>query len=247
VETGRELARLGDAWSRLAEADPLWAIYVDRSARHGGWDVEAFYETGVAEIESTLARAEHLGLRTSGQSALDFGCAAGRLTRPLAAHFEQVTGVDIAPRMLELARDGNPVADRCRFVLNTRPDLSLFGGAEFDLVYSSLVLQHMPPVLARAYLAEFARVLRPGGSLIVQLPTRPRATGRGLLYRCLRTRPLGIVQRRILGYPAPMQMHGIPERDVRALLTRLGLDVRAAEATAYAPDWHERRYFCHRQ
>jgi len=241
---GRELAALGDAWSKLAEDDPLWAICVSPAARHGGWDVEAFYATGVDEIEATLARAKRLGLRTSGQSALDFGCAAGRLTRPLATHFKHVTGVDIAPRMLDLARQDNPVADRCRFVLNNRPDLTLFGDAEFDLVYSSIVLQHLPPVLARAYLAEFARVLRPGGSLIVQLPTRPRGTPRGLVYRCLRTRLLGVVQQRVLGYPAPMQMHGIPERDMRSLLAGLGLEVRAADATAYSPDWHERRYFC---
>jgi len=241
---GRELADLGDAWSRLAAEDPLWAVCVSRAARHGGWDVEAFYATGVAEVEAALARATGLGLVAGGQSALDFGCAVGRLTRPLTAHFKHVTGVDIAPGMLDLARQDNPAGDRCRFVLNDRADLALFGDAQFDLVYSSIVLQHVPPPLARVYLAEFARVLRPGGSLIVQLPTRPRGTPRGLVYRCLRTRLLGVIQQRMLGYPAPMQMHGIGERDMRGLLAGMGLEVRAADVTAYSPDWHERRYFC---
>src|SRR5581483_1389296 len=139
---GRELADLGDAWSRLAAEDPLWAVCVSRAARHGGWDVEAFYATGVAEVEAALARATGLGLVAGGQSALDFGCAVGRLTRPLTAHFKHVTGVDIAPGMLDLARQDNPAGDRCRFVLNDRADLALFGDAQFDLVYSSIVLQH---------------------------------------------------------------------------------------------------------
>ena len=209
---GRKLAGIGAAWRTFAEDDPLWAICVSPQARGGGWDVAEFYATGVAEVEETLARAGRLGMTVGGGRALDFGCGAGRLTRPLASRFGAAVGVDIAPAMLDLARRDNPVAQQCEFVLNTRPDLALLRDGEFDLVYSSVVLQHLPPVLIRAYLAEFARVLRPGGSLIVQLPTSPRWTPRGLAYRCLPAAVLGIVQRRLLGYPAPMRMHGMAER-----------------------------------
>jgi SAM-dependent methyltransferase len=243
----RDLADIGRAWSRLADADPLWAICVRRDAKHGGWGTAEFYATGAAEIEATLTRADQLGLRTSGQHALDFGCGAGRLTRPLAAHFELVEGVDIVPRMLELARRDNPVAQRCRFTLNTRPDLALFKAGEFDLVYSSIVLQHLPPGLTRAYLAEFARVLRPGGALIVHLPTRPRWTPPGLLYRCLPPSALGAIQRRLLGYAAPMRMHGLAEHQVRGLLAAHDVEILAADSIAYSPDWRELRYFGRRR
>jgi SAM-dependent methyltransferase len=238
-----ELAGIGRAWRTLSEDDPLWAICVAPEARGGGWDAAEFYATGTAEVEAALARAGGLGLTASGARALDFGCGAGRLTRALAARFELAVGVDIAPAMLDLARRDNPVAARCEFLLNPRPDLALFGQGEFDLVYSSVVLQHLPPGLIRGYLAEFARVLRPGGSLVIQLPTHPRLTPRGLAYRCLPPAVLGLVQRRLLGYPAPMRMHGLTERRVRRLLSAHGVDVVAADPTTYHPDWHERRYF----
>ena len=61
--------------------------------------------------------------------------------------------------------------ERVHFVVNDRPDLSLFGDASFDLVYSNIVLQHMPPELARAYLAEFFRVVREGGFVVFQIPS----------------------------------------------------------------------------
>jgi SAM-dependent methyltransferase len=240
---GRALAVIGLAWRTLSRDDPFWAICVDPEARGGGWDVTRFYATGAAEVEATLARARQLRLSASGARALDFGCGAGRLTRPLADRFDLVTGVDIAPEMLDLARRDNPAAGRCEFVLNDRPDLAALADGEFDLVYSSVVLQHLPRALIRAYLAELARVLRPGGSLIVQLPTRPRWTPRGVAYRCLPPAVLGVVQRRLLGYPAPMRMHGMGERRVRRLLAAHGVQVLAADPAAYHPDWHERRYF----
>jgi SAM-dependent methyltransferase len=243
----RELTGIGRAWGRLADADPLWAICVDPEGRNGGWDPAAFFAKGAEEIERTLSRAGELGLPVSGRRALDFGCGAGRLTRPLAARFDLAVGVDISREMLDLAERDNPVAGRCLFVRNAEPDLAVFPPGDFDLVYSSIVLQHLTPGLIRSYLTEFARVVRPGGALIVHLPVRPRRTPRGLCYRLLPPPVLGLVQRRLLSYPAPMRMHGLPEREVRALLAAHDVDVLAADPVSYHPDWRELRYFCRRR
>jgi SAM-dependent methyltransferase len=245
---GRQLAAVGEAWRTLSEEDPLWAILVTPQAKGGRWDVAEFYATGEAEVLAALARAAHYGLPASGARALDFGCGAGRLTRALAAEgrYELVTGIDIAPDMLELARRDNPVGGRCRFLLNDRPDLALLPDGELDLVYTTVVLQHMPRPLIRWYLTEFARVLRPGGTLIFQLPTRPKRTPRGLAYR-LPPAAIAVIQRRLLGYPAPMQMHGLPERKVRRLLAAHGIDVIAQDPAFMHPDWLELRYFCRKR
>ena len=54
--------------------------------------------------------------------ALDFGCGIGRATIPLAGHFDEVVGVDVAPGMIEQARSNALAAgsDNVRFVLNER-------------------------------------------------------------------------------------------------------------------------------
>jgi hypothetical protein len=55
---------------------------------------------------------------------------------------------------------------------------------------------------------------------------------------------LGLVQRQILGYPAPMRMHGLAEGEVRSLLAAGSVDVDPVD---YQPDWRELRYFCVRR
>jgi ubiquinone/menaquinone biosynthesis C-methylase UbiE len=111
--------------------------------------------------------------------ALDFGCGVGRLTQPLADHYEEVVGVDIAPSMIELAENLNRRGDRCSYVLNESDDLRAFCDSGFDLIYSNITLQHMEPRYAFRYIKEFLRVLS-GDGLLVFYMTSER-TGRNTL------------------------------------------------------------------
>lgn len=169
-----------------------------------------------------MASLERLGLCTARGDALDFGCGAGRLTAALAAHFSVVTGVDISLPMLAQARTLHAGNERCRFVHNNSLTLSAFADESFDLVYSSLVLQHMPTELAGAYLAEFIRVLRPGGAIVLLVPEAHLLTFRGLVYRLAPHRLIGLIQRKAFGYPAPMQMHVLPASLVQRLIEAPG-------------------------
>ena len=72
--------------------------------------------------------------------------------------------------MLQLATKRAADA-KCRFVLNDAPNLPLLDDRSFDLVYSRLVLQHIPPEFVRNYLREFVRVTKSGGVITFQLPT----------------------------------------------------------------------------
>jgi len=144
-----------------------------------------------------LGEVEASGLRVPHHQALDFGCGVGRLTQALAEHFERVVGVDIAPSMIARARQENRHGDRVRYVVNERSDLAGLGSERFDLILSLLVLQHMEPAYALGYVAEFLRLLTPGGAAVFNIPhtswAQPSAWRR--LWERWRGRPL-------------MEMHG---------------------------------------
>jgi SAM-dependent methyltransferase len=165
------LGALRRHWERLARRDPYWAVLTAADKRGGRWELEEFFASGVAEIDAVLQRAadRHVGPRRG--RALDFGCGAGRLTQALAARFERCDGVDVAEAMVQLARQQNRLGARCAYHVNAAPDLSLFGDAVFDFIYTTLVLQHMVPALSTGYIREFVRVLKPGGLLVFQLPS----------------------------------------------------------------------------
>jgi SAM-dependent methyltransferase len=72
--------------------------------------------------------------------------------------------------MIQLAREYNRSPETCEYLVNDRPDLSLFPSGHFSFVYSALVLQHMPPRYALKYVREFLRALEPGGRLVFRIP-----------------------------------------------------------------------------
>jgi SAM-dependent methyltransferase len=238
MRASESLAGLHRDWTRLGEADPLWAVCVDPAHRGGRWDVQDFLASGQAEIADALGLLDQLGLGPARDAALDFGCGAGRLTGALAASFASVTGVDISAPMLEQARALHRGHERCRFVLNDSLTLGAFPDEAFDLVYSSLVLQHMPPSLAAGYLAEFARVLRPGGAIVILVPAAYRRTLRGLVYAWAPGRLIGVIQQRVFGYPAPMQMHLLPAGRVQQVAAAHGARLAASvPRPGYSRHW----------
>lgn len=223
---GRELDEVRRDWTALGEADPLWAVLV----RPGGWELDEFLATGRRDVAATMAWLAELGLPTRFERALDFGCGVGRLSQALAEYAGEVLGVDISSPMLEVARRIDRTASRCTFVHNDSPDLGRFPDGQFDLVYSVLVLQHLPRPVIDAYLAELLRVLRPGGTVVIQMPTRTLWTVRGVAWRVAPFPLLRWVQRRLLGYPAPMRMTVVSDVDLTRTLSRLGGRVVASRA-----------------
>ena len=165
-----ELTDLQRVWQRLGRDDPLWAVLSDARYKGGRWDPVEFFEAGVADVEKVLDKAAEHGLSCGHDAALDFGCGVGRLTQALARRFDSVVGVDIAESMVDEAGRRNLQPERCRFLVNDRPDLSLFADATFDFVLSLLVLQHMENRYASTYIREFVRVLKPGGLAVFQIP-----------------------------------------------------------------------------
>lgn len=216
------LKELQRNWEGLAQADPLWAICTDPSKRNSQWTQEEFFATGRKEIETVLAYAERMGVHIErALPALDFGCGVGRLTRALAEYFPECCGVDISPTMIGLAQEFNQDHPRCQFLLNEDAQLKSLPDNYFGFIYTSLVLQHIAQPCNREYVAEFVRVLKPGGVLIFQVPERLRAHAitRARTRLALRAR-----LRSMLGGKKhyTMEMHCMKEPTIRKLITQSG-------------------------
>jgi 2-polyprenyl-3-methyl-5-hydroxy-6-metoxy-1,4-benzoquinol methylase len=221
-------------WEDWGRVDPLWAVLTEPEAKGGNWDPQAFFATGTDTLEDLLAAGAGLDLPARASSALDFGCGVGRLTRALAAHVESVVGVDVATSMVTAAERFNADVPNCTFRVNSHDDLSMFGDETFDVVLCHLVLQHLAgPALVATFIAEFIRVLAPGGLLLFQLPTSVPTPPRSAVRNTLRPRTrilhglrrLGaspVWMHRRFGWTPPMSKLGMASRDVECIVAQAG-------------------------
>lgn len=230
-------------WEKFARTDPMWSVLTSPDKAGNRWSTEEFFATGRESVDAEIlgVKSRYPALRQG--HALDFGCGMGRLTQGLAPHFERVTGLDISEAMLELARKHNRFGDRVRYLHNDRPDLGCFPDGTFDFVYSLITLQHVAPQYSRRYIAEFMRVLAPGGVTLFQVPAQPQITAGAQskkkrislwpptmakrMYRRV-VRGWRYVQRSVnrstAGTPV-MEMHAIPRDEVLAIVQAAGGDV----------------------
>lgn len=219
------LKKLQRNWEGLAQIDPMWAICTDPGKRNSQWTREEFFATGRKEIETVLGYVARVGLCLDKTlPALDFGCGVGRLTRALAEHFSECSGVDISPAMINMARELNREYSRCHFLLNDGVRLNGLRDNYYGFIYTSLVLQHIAHPYSHQYIAELVRVLKSGGMMIFQVPERLRASS----LTKVRTRlALRARLRSMLGGQKAytMEMHCIKGAVIRELMAQNGARV----------------------
>jgi SAM-dependent methyltransferase len=165
-----QLKTLQEHWNCFGETDPFWSILTNPERKGNRWDIDEFFHTGKEWVDNLMGEVHEVGLTPQGR-CLDFGCGVGRLSQALCDHFESCDGIDIAPSMISLARQYNRRGERCRYHLNDASDLRMFSDGTFSFVLSMIVLQHVEPRYSHRYIAEFIRVLKPGGIAMFQIPS----------------------------------------------------------------------------
>jgi len=208
-------------WEQWGRDDPLYGVAAWPGREKGGvnpWSEEDFFATGAADWKDYLAQWEPYGLDAT--CCLEIGCGAGRLTKWLAEYFERVHAVDISKDVVDIARRHVP-DDSVTFHVTDGLALPL-PDSTVSAVLSTFVFQHFDsPAIAREYLVEIGRVMRPGGSLMIQMPIYEWA-GMRRLFR---------------GMYEAQRSFGTVRATVRRLLIRRGIGSPIMRGLKYEVSW----------
>ncbi|GGT29298.1 class I SAM-dependent methyltransferase [Streptomyces purpureus] len=170
---------------------------------HEQWDDEL----AARPLERALIGAFAEEVRATGLPVLDAGCGTGRVTPFLHGLGVPVSGVDLSPGMVEVAREKHP---GIRFDVGSILALDVPDGSLCGVLAWYSIIHLTDEQLPRAF-AEFARVLAPGGQLL-------------LAFQC-DGEPL--VMTEALGHPVRLTFHRRDPDQVVALLAEAGFAPRA--------------------
>lgn len=128
-----------------------------------GGSADLMRRQALAPISRHLSGRRHAELRL-----LDLGCGTGRFLAQIKSNWPRlpVIGIDLSPHYLAEARERLASWSRVALVEAAAEALP-FPEAHFDVVTSVYLLHELPRKVRHASLREMARVLKPGGLLIV--------------------------------------------------------------------------------
>jgi len=138
-----------------------------------GWVMDTFSFRG--QWRELRRRTIALARLRPDEQVLDVGCGTGTLALEVARRVGgtgRVTGID--PSAEQIARARSKAARRhlsIDFQMGVIEQIP-FPEQTFDVVFSTLMMHHLPAPLKRQGLAEIARVLKPGGRLVIADFTR---------------------------------------------------------------------------
>ena len=169
------LAGIAEKWQQYGKSEPYWSVIVseDYKTTNITENIDRFYATGVDDVDLALRAVSRAGIDPSGfRAAIDFGCGVGRLTLALANRIGTVTGVDISPGHVALARKRAQAhgANNVSFeIISSVADILAIDKADF--IMSLIVIQHNPPPVMAEIFRMLLDRLNVNGVAYIQIPT----------------------------------------------------------------------------
>ena len=142
------------------------------------WDPEGpqrpLHDLNPARLGYVRSHLEKSGVALRGARVLDVGCGGGLLSEALAREGARVTGLDLAPELVAVAKlHGLESGVAVEYRLQSVEDLAAQQPASFDVVTCMEMLEHVPD--PGSVLAACATLLVPGGKLFVSTLNRTPA------------------------------------------------------------------------
>lgn len=135
------------------------------------WDrVSGIYDTGIDGLfgnDLRLRVRERLGREPDPGRTVEFGCGTGYFTEVLAGRATSLVATDISEKMLGLARERFREMPEVG-IRNENCEKTSFADASFDTAFIGLTFHFVD---GPRTLAEMRRILRPGGTLVLAVPT----------------------------------------------------------------------------
>jgi 2-polyprenyl-6-hydroxyphenyl methylase/3-demethylubiquinone-9 3-methyltransferase len=152
-----------------AQHDPAEIAKFDRLA-HRFWDAGGEFKP-LHALNPVRAAYMHARSSLRGARVLDVGCGGGLLAEALTRVGAQVTAIDLAPGMIEVAKlhaleSGLSIDYHCQ----DAAQLAATAVAKFDVVSCMEMLEHVPEPMQ--ILRTLAQLTRPGGAVFVSTINR---------------------------------------------------------------------------
>jgi SAM-dependent methyltransferase len=209
---------------RMYSADYFEADY------HCGHESQSYFDSDAGQTASAQVLLRWIEAVVPKGRLLEVGCAGGYFLQAARERGFRPFGVEISKTASRFARESLGLEVRTGTL-----EAAGFDSESFDAAYMGDVLEHVPDPMRTLH--ELARILRPGGALLIAGPITVNSIDRRLglaLYRRLgRTKTLR---------QPPYHLIEFTPRTLRDALKRAGFDVRWLRENKIPPAWRNPRH-----
>lgn len=226
--------RLQSQWTALGASEPFWSVLTHDGYRTSNLDDQArrtFYETGAPDAALVERACSRTGVEVRRGVCLELGCGVGRITKHLAARFENVVALDISAGNLQQAREmahQNDINNIEFRLIGSLLDIKALDRCDF--FYSVITLQHNPPPVQYYILDSILQKINSGGGFLFQTQT----------YNC---EYQFIIADYLKSPTDDMDMHSLPMFEILDLLKRHGCWVKEVMEDAWTGRFGSHTFF----